>query len=503
MHTLEGFDLKDLTDIEMIYQYFFNENSHITISKIKSIITSKDFACRVNDDKSKLNGLFVPEKRVPASVLKRQFALFVDLVNSSEDIDKVFPEFSQYIKNVLDSDILEFSNEELKVLLSAISKINSNQHITEVDNFKGDIALLYQQNIDRMDNQRLGILIKFIKDKHYKDLEPEMQEFVVQLFNRCSVKAETGSNNKNIFSTRDWFGSNAGVYYEQFNKAFLGQGYNERPLLDSPTKKIAFKNLVDYANLQNVFIEGVVGQLCRSDATPAEFLNRKAPLFVYKYANDCVRELEIPKFPKEEGVSDFYLKESREYKKSIMPKMSNLFTEMIGCELDGLLMYDNVYVQYENLSDMFAKTLKQHSQLENIVLKHCKTNDCEEFINDAGLWLVGLVNLDKVAEIGKAPREESSEREPQEEFLEIDDFGSDVDEDYLENLIKSNPYMNAQKKNQEDYKRQKAVKSQNNRVDNGQTFGSAKNNVKERETSGYNIIEDKGMEQYSFFEPER
>lgn len=381
--------------------YLNNEDSgEWNLRRVKKFIKSSDFAKRDFVLKRKLYIMFDPGQRVSSDVLKKQVDLYVDLLNEGFDVASAFPEFAGFIEDMFKTDINKLSNDKLYAMLHAIDRLKNDCKTEAIDEFETKIPLLYTQDIDDMSNRRLSILINYIRDMDFDNLTIEQQGFVVELFNRCAVKTETSDNNRNKLSTSDWFKDNASNYYSQFNKAFFNVGFYENSLLDEPTKKIRFKYLVKYANLQNAFIKQMENEATFYRTTVARHLYRSSSDKVYETARSYARNLDIPTFPEYDESSSYftsyYLREPREYKTSITSKMLGMFRSMVRSKLSEVSWTGDTKLSAQKLSE-FICTKKMNNDVMKIVAENQRDEEFARGYEQLGAWLVSLVHLDELS----------------------------------------------------------------------------------------------------------
>lgn len=394
--------LSELSDgVKGLNLYLNSDDSgEWNLRRVKKFIKSSDFAKRDFVLKRKLYIMFDPGQRVSSDVLKKQVDLYVDLLNEGFDVASAFPEFAGFIENMFKTDINKLSNDKLFAMLHAMDRLKNECTTEVIDEFETKIPLLYAQDIDDMTNRRLSILINYIKDMEFDNLTIEQQGFVIDLFNRCAVKTETSDNNRNKLSTSDWFKDNASNYYSQFNKAFFNVGFYENSLLDEPTKKIRFKYLVKYANLQNAFIKQMENEAGYYRTTVARHLYRSSSDKVYETARNCARNLEIPTFPEyDESSSSFkyyYLREPREYKTSVTSKMLGMFRSMVRYKLSEASWTGDIKLSAQKLSE-FVCTNKMNHDVMKIMAENQRDEDFVHGYKQLGAWLVSLVHLDELS----------------------------------------------------------------------------------------------------------
>ena len=392
---------KDLAEgVEGLNKYF---NGSIVEKKvIKSFIKKNKFVQIPYETKRNLYSMFDPSQKVSAEVIAKQVELYVELLNESNDkFDVVteFPAFHEFISSLYLQDISRIGNDRLYVLLSYLKKINPNKITPEIEEFVRGIPSLYNRNVDSLSNRRLSILIGQIKNENYDDLAPEIQNFVVALFRRCATKTETSDNNNDRFKTSYWFKDNIQNYFSQFNKAFFGLGLYENSFMDEPTKKLRFKYLAKYADMQYEFIKRLKGIADYNNVSVARVLYRSGNNSVYTYASECARKIGLDRFPEYDrndcAYSNFYLAEPREYKTSVTGKMTNLFAGMIASKLKQASEGKDSKQIAQKLSE-FISTRKMNDDLVRILAKTKDEEDFRKVFFEYGKWLVDLVHLDDI-----------------------------------------------------------------------------------------------------------
>lgn len=412
----------------------FEDSEEWNIRRVKKFIKSDTFAQRDYPLIRKLYVMFDPKQRVSSDVLRKQTDLYVDLLNEGFDVDKKFPEFSGFVNELFSTRIETISNDQLYAMLHSVAKLKDGVQSEAIRNFKLQIPNLYLQDIDSMNNRRLSILIGHIKDKEFDDLDEKMKNFVVELYKRCAVKTETADNNKLKLSTYDWFKENASNYFGQFNKAFFDVGLYENSFLDEPTKKIRFEYLCKYADFQNEFINKMEKLAKDRGMSVARLLSRQNADFVYDVACECRKTLNIPNFPEYDpnnrNFNRYYLREPREYKTSVTPKMANLFRSMIESKIKYGLCCGDTRLMAETLSD-FVVTRKKDNQVVRIICDHMSEESFEDGYVKLGEWLVESTHLDEFLRVSakdliptfeggfeKTEVEEDEEKLSDEELIE-------------------------------------------------------------------------------------
>ncbi len=401
---VENLIVEELYDgVEGLNKYLnFEDSEDWNIRKVKKFIKSDTFSLRDYPLVRKLYVMFDPKQKVSSDVLKKQTDLYVDLLNEGFDVDKRFPEFAGFVKELFSVNIETISNDQLYAMLHSVGKLKEGINSEVIKNFENQIPKLYTKDVDLMNNRRLSILIGYIKDKEFDELDERMKNFVVELYKRCSVKTETADNNKTKLSTSDWFKDNASNYFSQFNKAFFDVGFYENSFLDEPTKKIRFKYLCQYANLQNEFIKRVEKLASDRGMTVSRFLSRQNDNFVYETASECRKKLNVPNFPEYDENSRFfnhyYLREPREYKTSVTPKMANLFRSMIKSKLEFAVESGDTRLMAETLSE-FVSTRKMDEQVLKIMCENMNEETVEKGYDQLGRWLVGITHLDEILRV--------------------------------------------------------------------------------------------------------
>ncbi len=393
---------KDLAEgIEGLNQYF--NGSIIEKKVIKSFIKKNKFVQIPYETKRNLYRMFDPSQKVSAEVISKQVELYVELLNESNDkFDVVteFPAFHEFISSLYLQDISRIGNDRLYVLLNNLKKIKPNKITPEIEEFVNRIPTLYNRNVDNMSNRRLSILIGQIKNEEFDNLAPEIQSFVIALFRRCATKTETSDNNNDRFKTSYWFKDNIQNYFSQFNKAFFGLGLYENSFMDEPTKKIRFKYLSKYADLQYEFIKKLESIADYNNMSVARVLYRNGDTSVYNYASECARDLGIGRFSEydrnDSAYYNFYLVEPREYKTSVTSKMTGLFSSMIASKLKKASEGRDSEIMAQKLSE-FISTRKMNDDLIGIMTKTKDEQDFRKIFLDYGTWLVNLVHLDDIS----------------------------------------------------------------------------------------------------------
>lgn len=458
--------------VDGINQYLNKtESGEWNLRKVKKFIKSEEFASRGFDAKQKLQTMFDPSNKISSGVLKKEVMLYVDLLNEGFDVENLFPEFADFISGKFETDVFELSSDELHILFGAVEKMKKGVKTEAVEGFKTDIPLLYSQNVDLLDNKYLSTLISNIKNTPYDALETEMKQFVKELFNRCTVKTVTSENNR-ILSSHEWFGKNVVSDFRLFNSAYFGSK-DLAIMVDSPTKKLAYERLVDYANLQTEFMKTLAERADRYHTTPNRYLSRTNPIAVYNLAVEEKINLKMKDF----SATDFragsgsknYLKEPREYRKSVAPQMQKLFEQMIAEELKALQTSATVSQAMGCLSP-YMVTQKNKGDAYAIVKKYGAEQLSEKSYNAIGKWIVDLVHLDQIAlkNVLEIIPAFEPEKEHQEEFLEKEDFGRvGFNENTFENVAEPG------------YERQVFV---------GEQACSGKK-------QNYKVVDDKGLEQ--------
>lgn len=370
------------------------------LRKVKKFIKGEAFSRRSFSTVRKLYIMFDPSQRVSSEILKKQVDLYVDFLNEGYQIDRYFPEFAGFVREMFWTDVNRLSDDKLFALMHAVSRVKDDVQTRTIEHFKGEIPKLYLQDVDTMTNRHLSILIGHIKDKEFDELEESMKAFVVELYKRCSVKTETADNNKNKLSTADWFKANASNCFSQFNKAFFGIGLYENSIMDEPTKKIKFEYLSKYADLQYKFIERMEEKAKERGISVARLIDRSHESFVYDVAMECRKGLSIPEFPEyddgDRDFSRFYLREPREYKTSVAPKMTNLFCSMVKSKLRDAGLSGDTELMAQSISE-FVSTRKMNNELVRIILDHRNEETFRDGNRTIGKWLVEMTHLDELS----------------------------------------------------------------------------------------------------------
>lgn len=393
---------KDLAEgVQGLNRYF---NGQIKEKKpIKEFIKKNQFEKIPYEIKRNLYEMFDPSQKVSAEVIEKQVELYVDLLNDNTenfDVREQFPEFDEFISSLYLQDITKIGNDRLYVLLNSLKKIKPQKITPEIQEFENNIPLLYKRNVDNMSNRRLSILIGRIKNENFDDLEPEIQKFVISLFKRCAVKTETSDNNNERFKTSYWFKSDIQNYFSQFNKAFFGLDMYENQFVDEPTKKIRFNYLTKYADLQYLFIKKMEALAEKYNMSVARILYKSGASPVYDYAKECTGKLGLVRFPEydksETGYYNFYLSEPREYKTSVTGKLTSLFSSMIASKLEEASAERDPEAMAQSLSE-FISTRKMNDDLVMILSRNKDEQDFRKTYYDFGKWLVNLVHLDDIS----------------------------------------------------------------------------------------------------------
>lgn len=394
--------LKELREgVEGLNKYLNSDDSgDWNLRRVKKFIKSDTFARRGHSTIRKLYIMFDPSQKVSSEVLKKQFDLYVDFLNEGYQIDRYFPEFAGFVREMFWTKIDRLSDDKLFAMFHAVAKLGGDVQSKAIEHFKGEIPKLYLQDVDSMTNRHLSILIGHIKDKEFDELDDSMKNFVVELYKRCSVKTETADNNKNKLSTMDWFKANASNCFSQFNKAFFGIGLYENSILDEPTKKIKFEYLGKYADLQYKFIERMEQRAEERGLSVAGLIARSSDDLVYEVACECRKGLALPKFPEyddsNKDFSKFYLREPREYKTSVAPKMTNLFCSMVKSKLKHAGLSGDTELMAQTISE-FVSTRKMNNELVRIILDHRNEETFKDGNREIGKWLVGMTHLDELS----------------------------------------------------------------------------------------------------------
>ncbi len=346
------------------------------LGEIKRCLKSVDFSKISYEDMFRLSKLFDPTAEITGEAFKRQLDLYFALLES-KSMPMQIPVFSEYIEWVYSQDPKQIPDKMFDLMALRLAKSTATQIPATVSAFMLNLIEEYNRDIDKMSNARLGTLISILKEmgNDYDDLPEECKGFIKKMFRACAVKTEIADRNKKEF--RGLFRDDPRTYYNWFNKAFAGFG-NYETWIDEPAKKLTFKNMVNYANMQDAVVE--------NDRRNLNFSRFQAH----------ARTLGLPRLPEYDSESTYfssnYLAEPREYK-DYAKRLANLFVQMLRSEVLGVAQ--KAHNGLLTNADMFvlAPTHKMGRKIN--VIRNCKTP--EELGLSYAEYLIGVVHLDELA----------------------------------------------------------------------------------------------------------
>lgn len=344
------------------------------LGEIKRCLKSVDFSKISYEDKFRLSKLFDPTAEITGEAFKRQLDLYFSLLESKFPI--TIPVFAEYVEWIYSQDPKQIPDKMFDLMTARLAKSTAAEIPETVSSFMTNLIQEYNRDIDKMSNLRLGTLVSILKElgSDYDGMPEECKNFIKSMFVACAVKTEIADRNKKEF--RGLFRDDPRTYYNWFNKAFAGFGSYET-WIDEPAKKLNLKNMINYANMQDMVVE-----YDRRNLNFSRFQSH-------------ARTLGLPRLPEYDPDSlQFganYLKEQREYK-DYAKKLADIFVQMVRSEVLGVTQKagDRVLTN----ADMFAlaPTKKMGRQIDSI--RECKTPE------DLGLryarYLVDLVHLDEL-----------------------------------------------------------------------------------------------------------
>ncbi len=288
------------------------------VGDIKKVLKSANLSKLSYDDKVKLSQMFDPTCEVSDEVFKRQLELYFALLES-KTAPKTIPMFSDYIEWVYAQDSRHIPDKMFELMTSRLLKAKATELPESVSKFATGLTHEYTREIDKISNTRLNSLVQILNTLgvNYAQMPVECQKFIKSMFIACAVKTEIADKNKQ--EIRAMFRNDPKGYYSDFNKAFAGFEQHES-WIDEPAKKLTLRNMINYANFQEMVI-----QKC------------KRGLYFSKFQS-CARDLRLSRLPKydeeEPRFKAAYLPEPREYK-DYAKKMINLFLQMVEFEAEN------------------------------------------------------------------------------------------------------------------------------------------------------------------------
>ena len=166
------------------------------------------------------------------------------------------------------------------------------------------------------------------------------------------------------------------TYFNWLNKAFAGYG-NYETWIDEPSKKLNLKNLVNYANMQNLVV--------KKGRRGLDFSKFQA----------CARELGLRRLPEyKPGALQFgmhYIQEQRDYK-DCAKKMTGLFTQMIKAEVEEYIKFKSEGMLTAGRIHRFGQTLKMWDGCDYAFKASDPVKASERYAD----FLISLVHLDSL-----------------------------------------------------------------------------------------------------------
>lgn len=345
------------------------------LGEIKRCLKSVDFSKISYEDKFRLSKLFDPTAEITGEAFKRQLDLYFSLLESKSAPISI-PVFSEYVEWIYSQDPKQIPDKMFDLMTSRLAKSTATEIPETVSSFMTNLTQEYSRDIDKLTNARLGTLVSILKDigTDYDSMPEECKVFVRNMFVACAVKTEIADRNKKEF--RGLFKDDPRTYYNWFNKAFAGYGSFET-WIDEPAKKLNLKNMINYANMQDMVVE-----------TDIRNLN-------FSKFQSYARILGLPRLPEYEGnglsYRANYLQEPREYK-DYAKKLADIFVQMVRSEVFGVAQKASA----TNLTnaDMFAlaPTKKMGRRIDSIR----NSSSVEDLSLRYASYLVDLVHLDEL-----------------------------------------------------------------------------------------------------------
>lgn len=387
-----------------------NDEGVPTVGTVKAFMNKTKFKDMPFDLQRKLMIMFDYRQTVSSSVLEKEINLYLDMISDKKCNLENFAEYIKFIEYIYNDDVTKMTNDRLFVLINSV-KLKKNSKVKKseaMQNFEKNLGALYERNIDLMSNERLAALIKYVADFDYKDLPAEMKTFVKELFKRCAVNAETRDNNRNMLQTRYWFGRDRyqiSNYFSQFNKGFFGLDMYDNNYFDKPAKNLPYKYMVKYADVQYAFMNNMIA-LSKKYHMSIPDLFESSPGYVHRMATKIAENENVPRFPdfntenlnytaNTNPATIFYLREQREYKKKILPKMSKCFASMVKYYAQETGRANDCVLMGQQLHE-FVCTRRMNNDLLKILATYKDNPDFEQAFDKIGGWLVNLVHLDEL-----------------------------------------------------------------------------------------------------------
>ena len=342
------------------------------LGEIKKCLKSVDFSKISYEDKFRLSKLFDPTAEITGEAFKRQLDLYFSLLESKSPM--TIPVFAEYVEWIYAQNPKQISDKMFDMMTSRLAKSSATTIPESVSSFMTNLVQEYSRDIDKMSNARLGTLVSVLKDlgNGYTELPEECKDFVKKMFIACAVKTEIADRNKK--EIRGLFRDDPRTYYNWFNKAFAGfDGFET--WIDEPAKKLNLKNMINYANMQDMVVESD-----RRGLNFSKFQSHARTLGLIR----------LPEYnPNSSYFKSHYLQEPREYK-DYAKKLANIFVQMVQSEVvdvarkaqDGMLTN----------ADMFALAPTHRMGRKINGIRNCKTP--VHLGTSYANYLIDLVHLD-------------------------------------------------------------------------------------------------------------
>ena len=357
-----------------------SDGKNVTVRKMVKIVKKTDFQNLPLETQRALHSMVDPSCDISEEVFKRQLDLYFSLMEDNDGPQRI-PVFSEYVEWLYRQESRNIPDKMFDLMTSRLLKTKAKTLPESVSGFFDGLTEEYKRDIDKISNERLKSLIGILNgiNLEFEQMPDELKNFVRQMFIRCAVKTEIADRNKT--EIRNLFKDDPSTYYNWFNKAFAGYG-NYQTWIDEPAKKLSLRNMINYANMQDIVVKN----------------GRRGLSFQIFQAG--ARSLGLRRLPEYKvGGLQFgihYLPEPREYK-DYAKKMTKLFTQMIKAEIEESISLKNQGVLLDGRAHRFGQTSRMWEGCEYVLRATTPAKTAERYAD----FLVSLVHLDSLTGLTK------------------------------------------------------------------------------------------------------